>query len=89
MGELDQKRVDQAEPGAEQKHNDDRELPGYVIIQLQADHEDVPKHDPEANREINLAGRHWSQHRQGQQRDNGLVVDQRVGVSERWKRVRE
>ena len=29
LGELDEQRVDQAETGPEQKHNEDRELPGY------------------------------------------------------------
>src|SRR6266581_724709 len=64
-----------------------REWPGNVVLDLERDRENVPHHDPEADRQVDAAGHHRDHRGKREQRDDPFVAEDRARVDRRRKRL--
>ena len=71
------------------QHQQNRERPGDAVPDLEADRENVPHHDAEADGQVDPAGHHRQRRAERQQRDDRLVGEDRAAVEPGRKRVRQ
>ena len=92
LRQLHQQAVEQAAQPRQQQHHQHRQWPGQAQLGLQADGQDVPEHDAEADVEVDLADDHRNGGGERQQRhlrlggQDGLQRQQR---GERRRRQRK
>ena len=77
---LDEEAVEQADQRGAGEHEQDRQRPGHAVLDLQADRQDVPHDDAEADVEVDAAGHHRHRGGERQQRDDRLVGEDRAEV---------
>ena len=77
---LDQDAVEEADQRGAGEHEQDRQRPGHAVHDLQADRQDVPHDDAEADVQVDAAGHHRDRRGERQERDDRLVGEDRAEV---------
>ncbi|MNO85281.1 hypothetical protein D3C76_766520 [compost metagenome] len=84
-----QQTIQKPEQQAGGQDHQNRRRPGKAVAGLQADHQDVPKHNAVANGQIDLVRQHGDHRCQGEDSDDHLVAEDRVKVKQRRKGIRQ
>jgi hypothetical protein len=87
LRDFDEHAVDQAGGARARDHNQAGEWPRHVVFHLQADREDMPHDDPEADGEVDASRHHRHHRRKREERDDRLVAQNRSCIDGGRKRV--